>query len=365
VQDALPAWKTAIAMTPADAGLRIEYADTLRLVNRPSDGLPYVEEALRDEPNNVLGLRVSGRILLDLGRIDEAAAQFERALAHDPALAEAVIDLAGARERQGRPFSALRTTKDGIDRNPTVDLLLEHGWRLARLAAWHEADACASRALELSSTSFGAYGLRAWVAPMLDRREDAVAAAAETVALAPEVGWHHTLFGNTLWVVGRAEEAGREYSWVADRAAEVADSDVAGLHSLGWALMCLGEHKLASRCLTKARALGYDQLSVLFDLGVNSLAAGQIAEGRDTYNEALSIIDRTRSSRHKVNAEVALLDRGSIAVAIYDLRTAVGGGRLHQSDEIEEVITKLVKRLSDLPLSLPPELTALRPLVTS
>jgi tetratricopeptide (TPR) repeat protein len=193
VQDAVPAWETAIAMAPADAGLRIEYADTLRLVNRPSDGLPHIEQALRDEPNNILGLRVFGRILLDLGRIDEAAAQFERAVTLDSALPEAVIDLAGARERQGRPLSALRTTKDAIDRNPTVDLFLEHGWRLARLAAWHVADACASRALELSSTSSRAYGLRGWVAPMLDRCEDAVAAAAEAVRLAPEVGWNHAL----------------------------------------------------------------------------------------------------------------------------------------------------------------------------
>jgi tetratricopeptide (TPR) repeat protein len=362
VQDAVPAWETAIATAPADAGLRIEYADTLRLVNRPSDGLPHIEQALRDEPNSVLGLRVFGRILLDLGRIDEAAAQFERALTHDSALPEAVMDLAGARERQGRPLSALRTTKDAIDRNPTVDLFLDHGWRLARLAAWHEADACANRALELSPTSVRAYGLRGWVAPMLDRREDAVAAAAEAVRLDPEFVWYRTLFGDALRDVGRTEEAMREYTWVADRADQVADSDVDGLHSLGWALMCLGKHKLASRCLSKAKGRGYDKLSVLFDLGLNSLAAGQVAEGQDTYDEALSVIDRVRSSRHKANSEMALLDRGSIAVAIYDLRTALEGGRVHQSDEIEEVITKLNERLSDLPL--PPELTALLPLAT-
>jgi tetratricopeptide (TPR) repeat protein len=156
----------------------------------------------------------------------------------------------------------------------------------------------------------------------------------------------------------------REYTWVADRADEVADTDVDGLHSLGWALMSLGKHKLASRCLTKAKGLGYDRLSVLFDLGLNSLAAGQLAEGRDTYDEALSIIDRARSSRHKANAEMALLDRGSITVAIHDLRTAVEGKRLPPSDVVDEVIDKLDKLLSEPPLTLPPELTALLPLAT-
>ncbi|MCW2687391.1 MAG: hypothetical protein JWR37_2281 [Mycobacterium sp.] len=352
VDNALAAWRKAIAVAPEDVEFQIGYADTLRLAGQLSDGLPVIEQVLRDQPTHVMALRVFGRMLLELGRIDEAAAQFERALAADPDSADAAIDLAKALDNQGRPWSALKTIRAALDRNPTGQLLVDHGWRLAKLAAWPDAIASARQARELDPGSPASYQLLSWVLPIIGDREECVEAAAEALRLSPENSWNHKQLGNTLWWVGRTAEAMREYTWVAERADLIADDDAQGLHLLGWSLMCLGEHARAAGCLSKAVALGFDELSALFDLGVNSLAAGQMAEALGTFAEALSLVDRDLSGQ-SASPERALAHRGSIAVAIYDLQSSVAGDRLPASDEVDGLVAQLTERLGRL--SLPAE----------
>ena len=353
--DVLLTWQAAVDNAPEDVELRVQYAETLYLAGRSSDGLEHIEQVLRDEPTHVEALRVSGRILLDLRRIDEAAAQFERALGEDPDSGDLAIDLANARDLQGQPLAALRTIQAALDRSRTVPLLVDYGWRLSRLAAWDEAIDCGRQGVERDPTSPAPYQLLSWALPLIGAHEESLAAATNAVRFDPEERWNHKQRGNTLWSVGRTDEAMEEYTWVADRADLVADNDKKGLHILGWSLMCLGQHERAATCLTKARELGFDELSVLFDFGVNSLAAGQMAEALDTYAEAMSMIARARTGRRNANAETALLQRGSIAMAIYDLQSSVTGGRLESSGEIDALVAELTRKLEALSLSLPGE----------
>lgn len=351
-RDAVPVWHTAVDKAPDSVEIRVQYADTLRLAGELADGLDQAEKALQTEPTNELGLRVLGRTLVALGRIDEGAAQFERAQAlyHDSA--SVAIDLAEARDRQGRPLAALHTIQEALDREPRIDLLIDNGWRYARLAAWEHASACAERALAMAPAHHAGYGLSGWVLLLQNRIEEGLAAAEEALRLAPDVMWNHKQLGNALWAAGRIDDAIPEFAWVAEREERVTDNDPHGLHNLGWSLLCLGKHRRAATCLTKARALGFDEISVLMDLGLNALVAGQTTEGIDTYDEALSMIDRARSGRRKNSGEAALLFRGSIAVAIYDLHTFLGTDRLEASPDIETVIGGLRGRLDALPLSL-------------
>lgn len=352
VRDAVPVWRTAVDKAPGSVEIRIQYADTLRLAGELADGLEQAEKALESEPTNELGLRVLGRTLVALGRIDEGAAQFERAQALHHDSVSVAIDLAEARDRQGRPLAALHTIQEALDREPRIDLFIDNGWRYARLAAWDHASACAKRALEMAPAHHAGYGLSGWVLLLQNRIDDGLAAAEQALRLAPEFMWNHKQLGNALWAAGRIDDAIPEFEWVAEREERITDNDAHGLHNLGWSLLCLGKHRRAATCLTKARALGFDEISVLMDLGLNAMVAGQTTEGIDTYGEALSMIDRARSGRRKNSGEAALLFRGSIAVAIYDLETFLGTERLEASPEIETVIGSLHERLSALPLPL-------------
>lgn len=349
VDNALAAWDKARTVAPDDPEIQIGYADTLRLAGRSSEGLPVIEHVLREERTHVLALRVFGRILSDLGRIDEAAAQFERALDVNPDSADAAVDLAETQDKQGRPWSALKTIRAAVERNSTGELLVDYGWRLAKLAVWPGAIESARRAHELDSGNPATHQLLSWVLPIIGDREECVVAATEAVRLGPENTWSHKQLGNTLWWVGRSDEAMREYTWVAERADDIAADDYGGLHVLGWSLMCLGQHARAAGCLSKAAALGFDELSALFDLGVNSLAAGQTAEAVGTFDEALALVDRDMSGQ-SVAAERALAHRGSIAVAIYDLESAVERHRLTASPEVDRVVAELAERLNRLTL---------------
>jgi hypothetical protein len=61
--------------------------------------------------------------------------------------------------------------------------------------------------------------------------------------------WIHKELGNALWETGHREEALREYESVAARAVAVGDSVAA--HTLGWPLMCLGDHDRAASCFNR------------------------------------------------------------------------------------------------------------------
>jgi tetratricopeptide (TPR) repeat protein len=153
-----------------------------------------------------------------------------------------------------------------------------------------------------------------------------------------------------LYWVGRTQEALAEYKWVAERADLVADQDASSLHILGWSLLCLGDYNRAAAYLSKAVALGYDELSALFDLGLNSLAAGQTAEAQETFAEAIRIIDRDMSDRQHGAAERALAHRGSTAVSLFDLQCSVAGGRFSASQQVDGIVAQLMQRLEALTL---------------
>ena len=168
--------ENAINHSPNDTDLRIQYADTLRMAGRSSDGLAQIEQVLRDEPTHPVALRIFGRMLLDLGRVDEAAAQFERALAVDPNSVDAAVDLAQARDQQARPLAALHTIRDALARNEVRPLRVDYAWRLASLAAWPEAIECARRAVELYPDSAEPHGVLSWLLLMIGVNKEALAA---------------------------------------------------------------------------------------------------------------------------------------------------------------------------------------------
>ena len=79
-------YREAAALQPLDPGPRLELAGHLAALHRPQEGLAVIGEALRLEPNFVRARILEASLLLDLGRLEQARAAFERLRETDRAL---------------------------------------------------------------------------------------------------------------------------------------------------------------------------------------------------------------------------------------------------------------------------------------
>jgi predicted Zn-dependent protease len=83
----------------SDPRFLYEYGDILARVEGPETGLPYLERAVRAEPNLVTARGALGRALMDLNRAAEALPHLEVAAPADPAL---LLPLSRAYKALGR-----------------------------------------------------------------------------------------------------------------------------------------------------------------------------------------------------------------------------------------------------------------------
>lgn len=110
-EEALPAYRQAIAQRPEDAQLYADYADALAVTQgRKLEGEPVklIDKALSLDPNNFKALSLSGTIAYDKQDFKAAASLWERAVQHAPAdnpdiARQMQSALDDARQRAGLP----------------------------------------------------------------------------------------------------------------------------------------------------------------------------------------------------------------------------------------------------------------------
>lgn len=110
-EEALPAYRQAIAQRPEDAQLYADYADALAVTQgRTLQGEPakLIDKALSLDPNNFKALSLSGTIAYDKQDFKAAASLWERAVQHAPAdnpdiARQMQSALDDARQRAGLP----------------------------------------------------------------------------------------------------------------------------------------------------------------------------------------------------------------------------------------------------------------------
>lgn len=84
----------------------------------PEQALPYLEEAVRQSPENAKALNAIGQIHLDAGRLPQARAALDRALSVNPGLGEAWNNLGGVELGAGNLQAALRNYQRAADLLP-------------------------------------------------------------------------------------------------------------------------------------------------------------------------------------------------------------------------------------------------------
>ncbi len=107
----LPLLEAAVRDRPDDLSAREFLGHALEILGRPEDGLQAFEEVLRIEPGRELALRSSGRLLTRLQRPDRARIALQKTIAVNPWMSDYHLALAGvcyqaerlARGRRGLP----------------------------------------------------------------------------------------------------------------------------------------------------------------------------------------------------------------------------------------------------------------------
>ena len=102
-----------------------EIALALRAEGEYAEGLEHLDRALRTEPDDPGLLRTRGYLALELGRAEEAMADFHQALEAEPRDSEALLGLARAEAALGHPKRAHRALSELPARLETFEQRLE------------------------------------------------------------------------------------------------------------------------------------------------------------------------------------------------------------------------------------------------
>ncbi len=109
-REAEAACQRLLAKPPADWDLDVSltYVEILDETHRPSDAMTYVDKVLQSLPQNPIALFWKARLLLQSGRLEEAAKQAEQSVSFAPGLPLARNLLVQIYRRQGRTEDAQR-----------------------------------------------------------------------------------------------------------------------------------------------------------------------------------------------------------------------------------------------------------------
>jgi Flp pilus assembly protein TadD len=116
----LPLLEAAVRDRPDDLPAREFLGHTYEVLGRPEDALHAFEEVLRVEPGRELAHRSSGRLLTVLQRPELARSEFQKAIAINPWRSHYRLAMAGACAQAGDWPGAIAACRDAIRLNPEL-----------------------------------------------------------------------------------------------------------------------------------------------------------------------------------------------------------------------------------------------------
>jgi tetratricopeptide (TPR) repeat protein len=105
--EAIAAWKRAMASSPSDPAPRNAYLQYLTSMQRYREAYEITRAAARRSPHDAQLLMNHGILALQLGHDQEALAAWQGAVANDPALADAHFYLGAELDRENKPADAV------------------------------------------------------------------------------------------------------------------------------------------------------------------------------------------------------------------------------------------------------------------
>jgi tetratricopeptide (TPR) repeat protein len=174
----------------------------------PELALPYLDETVRQQPENDKALNAMGQIHLDAGRLPQARAALERAVAANPALGEAWNNLGGVELAAGNLEDALAGYRRAADLLPRAGYpLINAGQVEARLGREQDAAKLFQRAIELDPKDASAINDLGVLYSQMGQTNDAIAAFEYGIKVAPDDEMLYMNLGRIYVRLGQRDRA--------------------------------------------------------------------------------------------------------------------------------------------------------------
>jgi tetratricopeptide (TPR) repeat protein len=177
-------------------------------VGRPSEAIPFLQEAIHSDARNFEAHHALGSVLLQIGRFADASPVLLRALALQPDSAAAWRDTAASYDGQNLHQPAIEAYRRALELAPqSGDVLLRLAQLYTAYGRMDEAADCYERAAEIRPDTTQA---RLYCSDARLLRGDVPGAekwAREAVVLDPESGTAHATLAGLLYAQGRFADA--------------------------------------------------------------------------------------------------------------------------------------------------------------
>ncbi|GIF71215.1 tetratricopeptide repeat protein [Asanoa siamensis] len=310
------------------------YSDVLHGAGRYGEAVDAAERGLMVRPDHVGLLRSLGWARLALGDRARAVETLERAAALHGDVTT-LTDLATMVARGDDAAEALRTIDRGLAVARTSALLRLRAEVFAGLADWAAAREAAAEALVVEPVDPWAHWEFGRALRYLDGGlpDEALAAFEAMREREPDNPMGPQGIGDVHWTVGRRAEAEVAYRAAIALYESFGEDEAWTRHGIGWCLHRLGRYAPAAESYLLALPASDERSALLFDIGLNWLAAGEEVRAADAYAQGfgvLSAMPRTRVA-------------GMLAVAAEDLRASVARGVVADTAQVADLRDRLAK----------------------
>ena len=219
------------------------------------------------------------------GRLDDAAAIYQRILAEDPAQADAAHLLGLVRFRYNDFDAAIRLIRGAIDRHPDNPIYQGNLGNVLRDAGQPSgAVAAYRRALELDPGFAEIHNNLGYLLHLEGKIAEAIAHYRRAIAMRPANFRAHYNLGNALYLIGRSEEAVAAF-----RASAALNPDFADTWDhLGTVLQRLGRAGEAESCFRRWTQVAPDSADAFHALALELQRQERIDEAFDAYQRAIA-----------------------------------------------------------------------------
>jgi tetratricopeptide (TPR) repeat protein len=283
-------------------------------------GMELVRRSLKIEPRQPLAHRDLGNALQQAGRLEEALASFDRALALKSDIADLHNNRAVVLTALGRPAEALESYSRAVALKPDyAQAYNNRGALLSSQKRLSEALADFDKAIALQPGYIKAYNNRGGTLADLGRHAEALSAHDRAIALHPEGAESHNRRGQVLLALGRAPDALASF----DKAIAL-EPDLATAHEgRGTALAALGRHEEALQSQERAIALDPGSATAHNNRGSALAALDRLEEALQCHEQALALDPGSATAHNNRGAALALLGRLEESIASFDRAIAL------------------------------------------
>jgi Flp pilus assembly protein TadD len=146
-------FQQALALDPDHAKSRLNLARVLLDASRPAEAIATVDSVIARDPSSGDAYRLKGRACHTLGRVEEAATSYRKAIQLNPADAWAMNNLAYLRIEEGRFEEALPALARAVELRPDVAVFWNNlGMALERTGHARSAEQAYAAAVTADST---------------------------------------------------------------------------------------------------------------------------------------------------------------------------------------------------------------------